>query len=78
MELLTENEIAICRMASEGLISKQIAERLCVSQQTVKNYRCVITRKLGAMTFLQAVVFYDRENVYERTFLASNIGVTKP
>jgi len=51
---LTERERAVLRLAGEGLTSAQIAERLHLSQGTVRNYLSEAIGKLGAANRIEA------------------------
>ena len=44
---LTEREKEICSLIAEGLTNKQIADRLYISEGTVKNYISSIYDKTG-------------------------------
>ncbi|MGQ9807460.1 MAG: LuxR C-terminal-related transcriptional regulator [Armatimonadota bacterium] len=50
---LTEREELICRMIADGLSNKEIASRLNIAQQTVKNHVSSILRKSGLEDRLQ-------------------------
>ncbi|MHA7965900.1 response regulator transcription factor [Paenibacillus sp. CAU 1782] len=45
---LTERELKVLQLISEGLVNRSIAERLFLSEGTVKNYISSIYSKLGA------------------------------
>lgn len=45
---LTPSELRVCRLVAEGLLNKQIAAVVGVSEQTVKVHRGRAMRKLGA------------------------------
>ena len=47
VESLTERELEVARLVAEGLLNKQIADRLSISLATVKMHRGNVTRKLG-------------------------------
>ncbi len=51
---LTERERAVLRLAGEGASSAQIAERLHLSQGTVRNYLSEAIGKLGAANRIEA------------------------
>lgn len=46
-EALNERERAILKLLAHGLSNTDIAQRLCLSEETVKNYVSVIFDKLG-------------------------------
>lgn len=51
---LTERERQVLRLAGEGLSSGDIAERLCLSQGTVRNYLSEAIGKLGVGNRIEA------------------------
>ena len=55
VEPLTAREIEVLELVSEGLSNKAIAERLGISDQTVKFHLASITGKLGASNRTDAV-----------------------
>lgn len=44
---LTDRELEVLRLASDGLTSRAIAERLIISERTVKSHLAATYRKLG-------------------------------
>lgn len=56
--LFTQREIEIIEAASEGLANKEIAERLFISEGTVKNHISVILNKAGMSHRTQLIVYY--------------------
>ncbi|CCH52681.1 transcriptional regulator, LuxR family [Fibrisoma limi BUZ 3] len=52
---LTGREIEIIRLIKEGLSSKEIAERLCISINTVRNHRSNLFRKTQARNVVDLV-----------------------
>ena len=52
---LTRREQQLVQLVSEGLTNKEIALRLCLSEQTVKNHVRRMLRKAGATDRLEAV-----------------------
>lgn len=56
MSELTKQEICILELVSEGLINKEIAERLNISVATIKAHLESIYKKLNAHNRVQAVV----------------------
>ena len=57
---LTEREYALCGLVAEGLSNKEIAERLFLSEGTVRNYLTNILGKLRLRDRTQLAVFYLR------------------
>ena len=52
---LTKREKQILALISEGLLSKQIADRLCISEHTVNRHRQNIIERLGVSNTAQAL-----------------------
>lgn len=52
---LTRREQQLVQLISEGLTNKEIAGRLCLSEQTVKNHLRRMLRKAGANDRLEAI-----------------------
>jgi PAS domain S-box-containing protein len=58
---LTPREIEICKMIKEGLSSKEIAESLNISVETIRNHRKNIRKKLGlANKKTNLIAFLDK------------------
>lgn len=55
VETLTPREVQVLELVAEGLPNKAIAERLGISDQTVKFHIASITGKLGAANRTEAV-----------------------
>jgi two-component system nitrate/nitrite response regulator NarL len=53
---LTPRELEVLRMVAEGLSNKEIAQRLAISEHTVKFHLNAILGKLGAQSRTEAVV----------------------
>ncbi|HTR22473.1 MAG TPA: LuxR C-terminal-related transcriptional regulator [Terriglobales bacterium] len=66
MNLLTKREAEVVRCLSEGMTNREIAERIGLSQHTVKNYLFRIFDKLGV------------SNRIELLFMTMNQGTTAP
>ena len=56
-ERLTAREIAALDGVVRGMSNREIADRLCVTEQTVKNQMTTVLRKLGADDRVQALLF---------------------
>ena len=52
---LTPREIQVARLCAEGLLSKEIGERMGISQRTVETHKNNIFRKLGINTTVELV-----------------------
>jgi FixJ family two-component response regulator len=58
--LLTTRERDVMTLVTEGLMNKQIAGELGVSEITVKSHRGNVTRKMGARSLAELVRMADR------------------
>src|SRR5665213_2967985 len=56
MVTLTPQQVRVLMMLSEGLLNKQIAYQLTVSEATVKAHVSAILQKLGVESRTQAVI----------------------
>jgi len=56
IEPLSDKEIDILKLLSQGLSNREIAERLHLSEGTIKNYMTVILQKLGVRDRTQAAI----------------------
>lgn len=52
---LTNRELEILRLIKKGLLSKEIADKLCISIHTVNIHRQNILRKMGAQNSIEAI-----------------------
>lgn len=57
---LTKRESEICTMIKQGLINKEIADRLNISLRTVQNHRSSIYRKLGVTNTAELINAFDK------------------
>lgn len=57
LESLTARERDVLRLISDGLTNRQIAERLFLSEKTIKNYVSGLLAKLGMQRRTQAAVY---------------------
>jgi DNA-binding NarL/FixJ family response regulator len=55
--VLSRRERQVLRLLAFGATNKQLASRLCLSQQTIKNHVTSILRKLNVDTRLQAALY---------------------
>lgn len=62
---LTNRELDILRLIAKGLSNKNIAERLYISEKTVKNHITNIFRKLGVEDRTQAALFAIKNKLVE-------------
>ena len=61
---LTQREQEVARLCSEGLLSKEIADRLDISQRTVETHKNNIFHKLGINTTEELKKYYLCSHVY--------------
>ena len=76
---LTPQQFRVLAMLGEGLLNKQIAHALNVSEATIKAHMTAILRKLGANNRTQAVLIVgqlaaDPETAHESGFLPRSPG----
>ncbi len=57
---LTARELEIARLTSQGLLSKEIAERLNISQRTVETHKNNLYRKLGINNNAELVTYMHK------------------
>lgn len=62
---LTGREREILAHVAEGMLNKEIAAVLHISEQTVKNHLFTVFRKLGVSDRTQAAVFALRNHILE-------------
>lgn len=62
LDSLTDREGELLKLLSDGMSNKDIAERLCLSERTVKNHLSSIFKKLEVMDRTQAAVFAIRNH----------------
>ena len=60
---LTSREIEILRYIAQGYLNKQIAVKLGISEQTIKNHVTSILRKLNANARTEAVVLAIKQGL---------------
>jgi DNA-binding CsgD family transcriptional regulator len=57
---LTQREIEILKLVKNGLLSKEISDRLSISIHTVNTHRQRVLEKLGANNSMEAVIVSSR------------------
>lgn len=67
---LTPQQVRVLMMLGEGLLNKQIAYELGVSEATVKAHVSAILQKLGADSRTQAVIMVNRIDTLQRDTIA--------
>lgn len=56
-EKLTRRELEVLKLITSGLLNKEIAHKLCISEKTVKNHISNIFKKIDVSDRTQAAVF---------------------
>lgn len=62
---MSDKEVALIELVAEGFNNKEIAEKLFLSEGTVRNYLSAILDKLNLRDRTQLAVFYYRDSVSE-------------
>lgn len=62
-DVLTRREYEVLTLVAEGLNNKEIAERLYISEKTVKNHVSNIFRKINVSDRIQAAIYAYRNNI---------------
>jgi DNA-binding NarL/FixJ family response regulator len=75
---LTERERVVLRLIANGLPNSQIAEKLVISENTVKGHVSNILSKLHLVDRTQAAVFAWREGIVQRGGEAEQAGLGLP
>ena len=65
IELLTRRELEVLKLLAVGMFNKAIAEKLDISERTVKNHISSIFKKINVVDRTQAAVFAIRNNIIE-------------
>lgn len=60
---LTTREIEVLQLIAEGMINKEIAKQLYISEKTVKNHVSNIFRKLNVSDRTQAAIYAFKHNI---------------
>ena len=62
---LTKREVQVLKLVAEGMFNRDIAERLEISERTVKNHIANIFKKIQVSDRTQAAVFAIKNNITE-------------
>lgn len=62
---LTKRELEVLKLLAVGMYNKEVAEKLNISERTVKNHVSNIFKKLGVTDRTQAAVFAIRNNLIQ-------------
>jgi DNA-binding NarL/FixJ family response regulator len=65
IELLTNRELQVVKLLAEGSSNREMAQRLGLSEHTVKNYVLSIFDKLGVSSRLEVVLYALRSSNQE-------------
>lgn len=65
LDELTSRELEVLRMVSKGMLNKEIAAALDISERTVKNHVSSIFKKIEVSDRTQAAVFAIKHNVVD-------------
>jgi DNA-binding NarL/FixJ family response regulator len=60
IETLTPHQLKVLNMIANGLLNKQIAYELDISESTVKQHASAVLRKLGVNNRTQAGIMYKQ------------------
>ena len=63
MQELTEKEVSIARYAAEGMTTQEIADVMCLSQETIRWYRKRMLRKVEAKNFAELVALLKDQDI---------------
>lgn len=63
---LTDREEQICRLVAKGLVSREIAERLQISQRTVDHHRTSALSKLNIREPAELALFFERIDAWRK------------
>lgn len=62
---LTERELEVLKLISEGYTNKEVGEMLYISEKTVKNYATNIFKKLEVKDRVQATLYAIKNHIEE-------------
>ena len=65
IDLLTRRELEVLKLLAVGMYNKEVAEKLDISERTVKNHVSNIFKKIEVTDRTQAAVFAIRNNLVE-------------
>lgn len=65
IDSLTKRELEVLKLLSVGMFNKEVAEKLSISERTVKNHISNIFKKLEVTDRTQAAVFAIRNNLIQ-------------
>lgn len=62
---LTKREIDVLKLVTKGMLNKEIADLLCISEKTVKNHVSNIFKKIAVSDRTQAAVYAIKNNIVD-------------
>jgi len=62
---LTKREIEVLKLITKGMLNKEIADQLCISEKTVKNHVSNIFKKIEVSDRTQAAVYAIKNNLVD-------------
>jgi len=62
---LTKREVEVLKLITQGLLNKEIANQLCISEKTVKNHVSNIFKKIEVSDRTQAAVYAIKNNIVD-------------
>ncbi len=62
---LTKREVEVLKLITQGLLNKEIANELCISEKTVKNHVSNIFKKIEVSDRTQAAVYAIKNNLVD-------------
>lgn len=62
---LTKREVEVLKLITQGLLNKEIADLLCISEKTVKNHVSNIFKKIEVSDRTQAAVYAIKNNIVD-------------
>lgn len=62
---LTKREIEVLKLITQGMLNKEIADQLCISEKTVKNHVSNIFKKIEVSDRTQAAVYAIKNNIVD-------------
>lgn len=62
---LTKREVEVLKLITQGMLNKEIAHKLCISEKTVKNHVSNIFKKIEVSDRTQAAVFAIKNSIVE-------------
>jgi DNA-binding NarL/FixJ family response regulator len=67
LERLSDRELEVFSLIGQGMTTRQIAEKICISIKTVETYRLQIKQKLnlpnGMAVIQRAIQWYERQRI---------------